>query len=146
LGNFIKRLEIYTTIPPTTMMTDIIVRIMVELLSVLALATKQIKQGRFSKCAITCTSPMAQYVIEKFAKKFLGESEVEAILQRLDRLTQDEARMTVAQTLGVVHSLVGNVRVVMEGMRRLDDLDIFLSTCCTIRWQGVDGWHSTGIG
>ena len=31
-------------------MTDIIVKIMVELLSVLALATKQIKQGRFSKC------------------------------------------------------------------------------------------------
>jgi hypothetical protein len=33
-------------------MTDIIVKIMIELLSVLALATKQIKQGRFSKCAI----------------------------------------------------------------------------------------------
>ena len=30
-------------------MTDIVVKITVELLSVLALATKQIKQGRFSK-------------------------------------------------------------------------------------------------
>jgi hypothetical protein len=30
-------------------MMDILVRIMVEVLSVLALATKQIKQGRFSK-------------------------------------------------------------------------------------------------
>ena len=29
-------------------MTDIIVKIMAELLSVLALATKQIKEGRFS--------------------------------------------------------------------------------------------------
>ena len=48
LGNFLKRLEIYTTIPPSTMMTDIIVKIMVEVLSVLALATKQIRQGRFS--------------------------------------------------------------------------------------------------
>jgi hypothetical protein len=36
-------------------------------------------------------------------------------LQKLDRLTQDEARMTVAQTLGVVHGLVGNMKVVMEG-------------------------------
>jgi hypothetical protein len=45
----------------------------------------------------------------------LGESEVEVILQKLDRLTQDEARMTVAQTLGVVHGLVGNVKVAMEG-------------------------------
>jgi hypothetical protein len=68
---------------------------------------------------------MADYVIEKFAKKLLGESEVEAILQRLDRLTQDEARMTVAQTLGVVHGLVGNVGVVMEGMLCLHDLNIF---------------------
>jgi hypothetical protein len=65
---------------------------------------------------------MAQCAIEKFAKKLLGESDVEAVLQRLDRLTQDEARMTVAQTLGVVHGLVGNVRVVMEGTQRLHDL------------------------
>jgi hypothetical protein len=52
---------------------------------------------------------------EKFAKKLLGESEIEEVLQRLDRLTQDEARMTVAQTLGVVHGLVGSMKVVMEG-------------------------------
>lgn len=58
---------------------------------------------------------MAQYIIEKFAKKLLGEREVEAVMQKLDRLTQDEARMTVAQTLGVVHGLVGNVRLIMEG-------------------------------
>jgi hypothetical protein len=115
LGNFLKRLEIYTTIPPTPMMTNIIVKIMAELLSVLALATKQINQGRFSKCIGTCILPVAECVIEKFTKKSLGESEVEAVLMRLDRLTQEEARMTVAQTLGVVHGLVGNVRVVMEG-------------------------------
>jgi len=98
LGSFLKRLEIYTTIPPNAIMTEVIVKIMLELLSVLALASKQIKQGRF----------------KKFTKKLLGESEIETVLQRLDRLTQDEARMTVAQTLGVVHGLVGNIRVVME--------------------------------
>jgi hypothetical protein len=53
LGNFLKRLEIYTTIPPTPIMTDIIVKIMVELLSVLALATKQVNQGRFSKSTVS---------------------------------------------------------------------------------------------
>jgi hypothetical protein len=52
LGNFLKRLEIYTDIPLTPTMTDILVKIMIELLSVLALATKQIRQGRFSKCMI----------------------------------------------------------------------------------------------
>ena len=99
-------------------MTDIIVKIMVEVISVLALATKEIRQGRFSMCIITYALLISQRFIEKFAKKLLGESEVEAVLQRLDRLTQDEARMTVAQTLGVVHGLVGNVRVIMEGTQR----------------------------
>ena len=121
LGNFLKRLEIYTTIPPTPIMTDIIIKIMVQLLSVLALATKQIKQGRFSKCGLTYTPPVAQCATEKFAKKLLGDSEIEAVLQRLDRLTQDEARVTVTQTLGVVHGLVGSIKVVMEGAECLHD-------------------------
>jgi hypothetical protein len=43
------------------------------------------------------------------------------VLQRLDRLTQDEARMTVAQTLGVVHGLMGNMKLVMEGAQSLYD-------------------------
>jgi hypothetical protein len=46
--------------------------------------------------------------------KLLGENEVEATLQRLDRLTDDEARATAAQTLEVVYLLVQNVKVVME--------------------------------
>jgi hypothetical protein len=49
------RLEVYTTIPPTSMMTDLIIKIMVELLSVLALATNQIKQWRFSECNVRYT-------------------------------------------------------------------------------------------
>ena len=96
-------------------MTDIVVKIMVELLSVLALATKQIKQGRFSKYAVTHRLYVAQCTTEKFAKKLLGDSEIEMVLQRLDRLTQDEARMTVAQTMGVVYGLVGNMKIIMEG-------------------------------
>ena len=59
---------------------------------------------------------VAQRITEKFTRKILGESEIETVLQRLDRLTQEEARMTVTQTLGVVHGLVSSVRVVMEGM------------------------------
>jgi hypothetical protein len=60
---------------------------------------------------------IAQHRLEKFAKKLLGESEIEAVLQRLDRLTQEEGRMTVAQTLEVVHGLVNNVKIVMNGMQ-----------------------------
>jgi hypothetical protein len=52
LGSFVKRLDIYTNTPLTPIMTDMIVKLMAELLSVLALATKQITQGRLSKCDI----------------------------------------------------------------------------------------------
>jgi hypothetical protein len=103
-------------------MTDIIVKIMVEVLSVLALATKEIKKGRFSKCAITYTILIAQCAIEKFAKKLMGESEVEAALRKLDRLTQEEGLMNVAQTLGIGYSLEGKMRKVMEGTPCLHDL------------------------
>ena len=65
--------------------------------------------------AMSHTLAVAQCVTEKFTKKILGESEIETVLQRLDRLTQEEATVTAVQTLGVVHGLVGNVKVVMEG-------------------------------
>ncbi|KAF8274619.1 hypothetical protein EI94DRAFT_1561374, partial [Lactarius quietus] len=100
IGNFLKRLHIYTQIPSTPAMTDVTVKIMVEILSVLALATKNIKEGR----------------LMAFAKKLLGESEIEEVLRRLDRLTQEEARATVAQTLEVVHGLMNTVKVVMDAV------------------------------
>jgi hypothetical protein len=51
----------------------------------------------------------------KLVKKVLGEKDVEAVLERLDRLTIDEARTTAAQTLEVVYGLVQNVRAIMKG-------------------------------
>ena len=53
--HFLKRLNIYTKVPPTTAMTEIIVKIMAELLSTLALATKQINQGRPSEFVYACS-------------------------------------------------------------------------------------------
>jgi hypothetical protein len=46
--HFLNRLDIYTKIPPTVSMTEMIIKILVELLSVLALATKQLQQGKLS--------------------------------------------------------------------------------------------------
>ena len=48
IENFFKRLECYTGVPPTNAMTDIIVKIMVEVLNIFAIATKEMKQGRAS--------------------------------------------------------------------------------------------------
>jgi hypothetical protein len=46
---FLSRLDIYTEIPLTQALKNVLVEIIVELLSTLALATKQVKQGRFSE-------------------------------------------------------------------------------------------------
>ena len=49
MESFLQRLEIYTKIPPTPAMTEILLKILIELLSTLALVTQQVKQGRLSK-------------------------------------------------------------------------------------------------
>jgi len=51
----------------------------------------------------------------KLVKGLLEENVLEAALQRLDRLTLDEARTTAAQTLEVVYGLVQNMRAVIDG-------------------------------
>ena len=48
IESFFKRLESYTEVRPTAAMTDVIVKIIIEILSILAIAAKQIKQGRSS--------------------------------------------------------------------------------------------------
>jgi hypothetical protein len=47
--SFLRRLDIYTKIPSTTAMTQIIVKILIELLSTISLAVQQAKQGRLSE-------------------------------------------------------------------------------------------------
>ena len=52
---FFSRLEIYMAVSPTAAMTDVLVQIMVEILTMLGIATKEIKRGRMSKL-ISCLS------------------------------------------------------------------------------------------
>jgi hypothetical protein len=87
-------------------MDEIVVKILVELISTLALGTKELNQGRSSE---SVPPDVVAYSVktEKFVKKlFGGDKDAEAILQRLDRLTQDEARATAAEILNIVHGLV----------------------------------------
>ena len=42
---------------------------------------------------------------------------MEAVLERLDRLTREEAQTTATQTLELVYGLVKNIKVVMDGAR-----------------------------
>ncbi|KAI9434706.1 hypothetical protein H4582DRAFT_764263 [Lactarius indigo] len=86
-------------------MTDVIVKIMVEVLSIFAIATKEIRQGR----------------AKKFFKKLVGRRDIEDALQKLDRLTQDEARMATAEVLRLTHSVDDKVLGVgfqVEGVKK----------------------------
>jgi hypothetical protein len=47
--HFFRRLEIYTDLTPTTAMMDMIVEIMVEVLTILAISTKEAKRGLLSE-------------------------------------------------------------------------------------------------
>ena len=61
---------------------------------------------------------MAEHVAEKYLKKLLGNNDIEAVLQRLDRLTM-ESKMAVPEILDVIQGLSNNVNVVMDGAHRL---------------------------
>jgi len=96
-------------------MEETAVKIMVELLSVLALATTQIKEGRFRESSRVRTLLLTYNLPGKYGKRLLGEDDVASVLQRLDKLTVEESRITVAQTMEAVHGLVSNMKEVMEG-------------------------------
>jgi hypothetical protein len=49
IESFFRRLDIYTQVPSTTEMLDTIIQMMVEVLTILGIATKEIKQGRISE-------------------------------------------------------------------------------------------------
>ena len=53
IEHFLKLLDIYAEVPPTSALDELAVKIMVELLSTLALATKELKQGRSSEFVFT---------------------------------------------------------------------------------------------
>jgi hypothetical protein len=61
------------------------------------------------------TSYLAQHHAVKSVKNFFKEKDIEAVLERLDRLTQDEARTTAVHTLAIVHGLVQNLREFIDG-------------------------------
>ena len=68
----------------------------------------------------------------------LGEKDIESILQRLGRLTLEESKLTVAQTLDVVHGLVNSMEAVMEGAHH-----VLVWACTRCKTNMVDGKVST---
>ena len=69
IGRFFKRLESYTERTPSEGMTDMMREVMVEVLSVLAIVTVEIKQSRRSQ-----SSPAIFGFYSRFRRKVLQET------------------------------------------------------------------------
>ena len=59
--------------------------------------------------------------LEKYAKKLVGRTEMEDALRKLDKLTQEEARMAAAQNLKATHAVDERVKGVMDAVDTIDN-------------------------
>ena len=127
LEYFFKRLEKYIEVRPTAAMKDIIVKIMVEVLSILGIVTKEVGQGRTGTSFPFDISLKIDLYAVTYLKKLIGRKDIEEALQRLDQLTQEEARMAAAEALTITRSIDNKVKAVDKKVEGVDE-----------RVQGVD--------
>ena len=97
-------------------MVETITAIMVEMLNFIGIATKEIKQGRTSKHFLYKYVSADKAFPEKYLKKLMGKNDIEDALKRLDRLTQEEARMAAAQLLKVTNTIDNRVGGIADNM------------------------------
>ena len=106
-------------------MTDIITQILVEVLKVFGIATKEIKRGSTSVFPIDYViRTLTKLCTEKFFRKLAGMADLEDALKNLDRLTQEEVRMANAEVLRITNNISDGVKIVdgkVEGVHNKVD-------------------------
>jgi hypothetical protein len=63
---------------------------------------------------------LAELCSEKYAKKLIGRTDIEDALKRLDKLTQEEARMATAENLKATHDVGETGRGVADKVEVVD--------------------------
>ncbi|KAI0274204.1 hypothetical protein BGY98DRAFT_1188657 [Russula aff. rugulosa BPL654] len=101
---FLQRLHHYTSVPLTPEMTELLAKIMAQILSIVALSTKTMKESR----------------IKTFMKRLMGKTDVEDAFERLDTLTKEENLMTAARTFEATHHVDNKVTVIEEVLQQVD--------------------------
>jgi hypothetical protein len=66
-------------------------------------------------------SPVTEECSEKYGKRLIGRTDMEDALKRLDKLTNEEARMAIAENLRATHAVDERVRGVTEQVLAVDD-------------------------
>ena len=93
---------------------------MAQVLSALALSTKEMRDGRISGCIRSRYSLLTDYGTETFLRKLMGKTVSEGALRRLDALTNVGNPLVAARTLDVIHSVDGNVKATKELTHHMD--------------------------
>jgi hypothetical protein len=120
LENFFRRLESYTDVPPTPAMTDMMVKIMVEVLDIFGTATKEMRESRASKVILPLGLLVSHLSSEKFIKRVAGITKLEDGLKRLEKMTNEEARMANAELLRRSHDIDKKVQGVGVQVKNVD--------------------------
>ena len=130
------RLEKYIAVQPTAAMMDMVVKLMVEVISILGIATKEIVQGQFRMsfhcpCSIYCRNLMSH--AEKYVKKLFGFHILEDSFQRLDEFTIEI--LTIAARIDEdlihvdqLHNVDANIHSVVHEVSFTNTGDLFLSS------------------
>ena len=123
IGCCFARLKSYADVSPTMAMTDIIMQILVEVLKIFGFALKELRRGRASEfsdrpCVIRVPT---KWYTEKFLRKLVGMAELEDALKKLDRLTQEKARMAHAEVLRITQGIRDQAKVVDGKVEEVGD-------------------------
>jgi hypothetical protein len=121
-------------------MTYAIVKVMVEVLCLLAIATKEIKRNRASELIPGDRTILSAYCSsETFMRKLVGKADIEDALQKLDQAAKEEARMAAAESLKATYGVGPNVQGMLKATedRIIRDVEGMLQGGDNRR-QGVD--------
>src|SRR6266566_1288921 len=96
--------------------------------------------------------PVTERCSEKYWKRLIGKTELEDALKELDKLTQEEARMAIAENLRATHAVDERVRGVTERVLSVERasspnlIDVGYGVLCIISenqlWQSIHKWLS----
>lgn len=106
IENVFRLLETYIEVPQTEIMTDAIVKVMADVLCILAIATRDINQSRASEFLPGDESILFVYIsLERFLRKLGRRKDIEVALQRLEKVTVEEARRVANEVLKATHGV-----------------------------------------
>ncbi|EMD34291.1 hypothetical protein CERSUDRAFT_125476 [Gelatoporia subvermispora B] len=98
ISKFLERLALYGRMSLTVPMREILIKTLATVISILALATKEVELGR----------------LKKYVRTLLGSTEVEDALKQLTRLDSAETQMIGLESLRLTYSLAVGLDELMK--------------------------------